>query len=81
MLKIICDKCGKEADRVGYSIEIHSLNNPSPMYLSDTGRPRITDCGHHISFTLCQHCYRDMELPNIYTCMRKNKIQWRNEDD
>lgn len=81
MVKIYCDKCGKDTERVAYSIEIHSLQNASPMYLSDTGRPQITDCGHHVTFTLCQDCYRDMKLPNLYNSIRKKKIQWRDEDD
>lgn len=80
MIKIICDKCGKEADRVGYSIEVHSLHNASPMYLTDTGLPHITDDNSHINFTLCQDCYRAMKLPNIYTSIRNKEIYWRDKE-
>lgn len=81
MVKIFCDKCGKDCDRVAYSVEVNSIHNPSPMYISDTGTPHITDNNSHIIFILCQDCYRDIGLPNIYSSIRNKKICWRDNDE
>ena len=81
MIRITCDYCGVDCDRVSYDVRIGILHNPVPMYMSDFGEAHITDDNTRVRFTLCQKCYRDkFNLPNIYACSRKKKMVWRDEE-
>lgn len=80
MIKIICDKCGADCDRVAFDIRIGVLHNPTPMYIRDLGEPKITDDNTRIRFTLCTKCYREkFHLPNIY--MSSNHVVWRDQEE
>lgn len=46
----------------------------------DNGEPKITDGNTHIRFLLCQKCYREMGLPNIYMAQEAKRIVWREDD-
>ena len=82
MIKIICDYCGVDCDRVSYDVRIGVLHNPVPMYMSDLGEAHITDDQARVRFTLCQKCYREQfKLPNIYTSICKKQLIWREEDE
>lgn len=82
MLKIICDHCGADCDLVGYDVLIRSIHNPCPHGYLDTGDMHITDePKHHIRFTLCQKCYRQVFcLPNLYQCELEQRVVFRGKD-
>lgn len=82
MVRIICDKCGCDCDRNAYDVFVQAIHNPAPLYYNDQKAATITDEPNtHVRFTLCQKCYREMQFPNIYSCMEKKKIVWRDEQD
>lgn len=77
MLEIICDRCKKDCDRVGFDVMISTIHNPVPVYFTDAGRAQITDDNTHARFVLCQKCYQEMGLPNIHMAVRTGKIEFR----
>lgn len=79
MIKMICDKCGKDCDLIAYDIRIGVLHNPVPVSLKDVGEPKITSDNSHIRMLLCQDCYKELGLPNIYATIRENKLTFRKE--
>ena len=78
MLKVICDKCGCDCDRVGYELRISAIHNPVPLYPTDVGELKITDDVTKIRCVVCQKCYRELGLPNIYEAAR-GKVLFRKE--
>lgn len=81
MIRVICDCCGNDCNRVSFDIRVGILHNPVPMYMSDLGEAHITDDNTRVRFVLCQKCYSDkFGLPNIYSCNRNKKIVWRNKE-
>lgn len=66
MIRLICDKCGKDCDLNALDIMIHNIHNPVPHSLEDVGRPQLTSSGEHKRFLLCSDCYRALGLPNVY---------------
>ena len=66
MVKLICDKCGKDCDLCAYDITIASLHNPVPHHRSDIGLAQISCDNTRVRFVLCQECYAEHGLPNIY---------------
>lgn len=66
MIKVICDKCGGNCDRTAYDIRIGAIHNPTPLNAHDRDELKITDDNTQIRFVLCQECYYDMGLPDIY---------------
>lgn len=81
MLKIICDKCGHDCDRVGYELRVAAIHNPVPLYPTDIGELKITDDTTQIRCVVCQECYKKLGLPNIYEVARTGEIFFRCEDD
>ncbi len=82
MIKVVCDKCGEEKEVCNYCITIDLLHNHKPHSMTDTcGKPEITCDKSAIRFTLCQKCYKQMGFPNIYKCLRENRLVWRGEED
>lgn len=79
MIKVMCDKCGGNCDRVAYDIRIGAIHNPTPLYASDTGEAKITDDNTQIRFVLCQKCYFKMGLPNIYKTATSGTVEFRTE--
>ncbi len=67
MVKLICDKCGKDCDLCAFDILISSLHNPVPHRRNDFGLPQISFDDTRLRFVLCQDCYIAHGLPNIYT--------------
>ena len=81
MLKMICDKCGADCDRIAYDVRVNVLHNPVPVVMTDSGEPKITCDNSRIRFLLCQNCYKQLGLPNIYKCVDKGEVVWRDEDE
>ena len=81
MIKVVCDKCGADKDLVNYCVTVDLLHNHNPCSFTDThGKPEITCDRSSIRFILCQHCYKELKLPNIYTSLRKGDVVWREDD-
>lgn len=77
MIELICDKCGKNCDLNAYDIRVNVIHNPVPSSFKDLGEPHLTDDKSRMRMLLCQDCYRELGLPNIYTVNRNNKIEFR----
>lgn len=80
MIQVICDKCGKDCDRVAYEIRVSSIHNPTPLYALDVGDLKITDERKSYRFVLCQGCYRKMGFPNYYKATEGSALVFRDED-
>ena len=66
MVKLYCDKCGKDCGCIARDILINNIENPVPASIRDTTRPQITaDCKTK-RLLLCQACYRQTGLPNLF---------------
>ena len=82
MIRLVCDKCRKDCDRTAYDILIRSVHNPVPVRFDDTECLSITDEPFNtIRFMVCQKCYREMKLPNVYECNSIGGIVWREGQD
>lgn len=80
MIRIFCDRCGADCDLVGYDVRACVLHNFTPHSIFEVGEPKLSDDQTHIRFVLCQKCYRDLGLPNIYMAKEAKKIVWREDD-
>lgn len=66
MVKLYCDKCGRDCGHIARDILISNIENPVPTSTGDTERPQITaDCKTK-RFLLCQECYKQTGLPNLF---------------
>lgn len=77
MVKLICDKCGSDCDRIGYDVSVRALHNFIPYTKNDIGEPQITCDNSHVRFVLCQECYIKMGLP--YLCVQEGakEVVWK----
>lgn len=66
MIKLICDKCGKDCDLIARDIQVCNIINPIPHDVTDIGLPTISNSNERKRFLLCQNCYKKMGLPNLY---------------
>lgn len=73
MIKMFCDKCGKECANA-YDIKIGVLQNPCPVNIKNTNTAQITDDNTEIRMLLCQDCYNELNLPNVYMSNRAGKL-------
>ena len=80
MIKLICDKCGSNCDRVAYDIRVGVAHNPIPISYQDLGELTITDDHTRYRFFLCQDCFRDMGFPNPYMVERGKPLAFREEE-
>lgn len=80
MIKIFCDRCGADCDLVGYDVRVSALHNPTPHSIFEMGEPKLSDDQTHIRFVLCQKCYKNFGLPNIYMAKEAKKVVWREDD-
>lgn len=77
MVKVLCDKCGKDCGLNALAITTEVINNPCPVHLQDCGELQIT-CDHsRIRYILCQECYIGLGLPNVYSTIRNKKLEFR----
>ncbi len=76
MVKLICDKCGSDCDRIGYDILIRMLRNFAPYDKNDKSSPCLTDGDQHLRILLCQDCYMSLRLPNLYIQEGKKEVVW-----
>lgn len=81
MLKMMCDKCGKDSNLIAYDLLIRLLHNPSPVSITDKSDPTITHDNSSMRIMLCQNCYRKLGLPNIYTALNDNKLEFRDKPE
>ena len=79
MVKLICDKCGKDCDRIGFDIMIRLISNYAPYGKNDTSSPRLTDENQHLRMILCQDCYIGLGLPNLYVQDESKEVVWPDE--
>ena len=80
MVKLICDKCGKDCDRIGYDILIRMLRNFTPYDKNDKSSPCLTDGDQHLRMVLCQDCYIGLGLPNLYAQDKSKEVVWPDEN-
>lgn len=80
MIKVICDKCGTDCERVAFEIRVSSIHNPTPIYANDVGDLKITDERKSYRFVLCQKCYRKMGFPNYYKATDGEPLVFRDKD-
>ena len=73
MVKIICDKCGKECDHNAFDVFVNFLHDYIPTHCKETVKANIGDENTHIRFILCQDCYKKFGLPNPYS----KEIKWQ----
>lgn len=66
MIKIICDKCGKDCDNIALDVLVRALENPTPVSCKDTGAPKLTINSESKRMLLCQSCYKALGLPNVF---------------
>lgn len=64
MFKVICDKCGKDCDKVSTFIEVKRITNYA-ISPKDIGDPQGTTTAT-MQMALCKECYAQLGLPNIY---------------
>lgn len=82
MVKVFCDKCGKDCDLISYVITVEVIHNPCPVNPLDTGGKIQLTCDHSsMRFCLCQECYRGLGFPNIHKTVRTKKLDWRDPYD
>ena len=77
MVKIFCDRCGKDCDLISYVVSCEVIHNPCPTNPFDRGEIKMTCDKSFIRMCMCQDCYREMKLPNIYICTSEKEIVWR----
>lgn len=77
MIKLICDRCGEDCGLNGYDVLVNVLHNPVPTSMNDVGDPQITDDTTSLRMLLCQHCYKELGLPNVYTASMKGTVTFR----
>lgn len=80
MVKVFCDKCGKDCQLQAFDILIGKISDPAPTNIFDTSDLKITCENDKIRFILCQDCYIKLGLPNIYTAKREKKLTFRDEE-
>lgn len=80
MIKLICDKCGKDCDRIGYDILIRMLDNFAPYDKNDTSAPHLTNKDQHLRMLLCQDCYISLKLPNLYMQEGSKGVVWNDKE-
>lgn len=81
MIKVLCDKCGKDCGLVAYDFLIGIIENPCPTYIHDVGSLKITANNMKLRFVVCQGCYRSFGFPNIHKAKRDGKLTWRDMKD
>lgn len=81
MIKIICDKCGCNCMRCGFHVDIQVIHNPTPIFCTDLGDLKITDDHTRVRFCLCQDCYAELGLPNVYIAAKKDELRFRDKSD
>ena len=79
MVKLICDKCGKDCDRIGYDILIRMFRNFAPYDKNDKTSPCLSDEARHLRMVLCQDCYIGLGLPNLYVQDESKEVVWPDE--
>ncbi len=77
MLKVLCDKCGKDCDKTAFELRVGVIHNPIPLDYSDEGDMRLTDTPDTIRFILCQDCYKAAGMPSVYKTTQEKKITFR----
>lgn len=81
MVKVFCDKCGMDCGLNAFVLTIQTIHNPNPVNISSFGSIKLTDDNTHIAMCLCQNCYRELKLPNIYSSVNKGTIVWNEETE
>lgn len=80
MVKLICDKCGKDCDHIGYDVQLGVLLDFSPYDKNDTASAKLTCDNHHLRMILCQECYIGLGLPNLYEQGKSKEVVWPDEE-
>ena len=78
MIKVECDKCGQSTSRCNFEIQVLPLINTTPQYFDEAGDAKLTcEADKRIRFVLCEDCYRNMGLPNVYYAHEKGALVFR----
>ena len=80
MLKIICDKCGKDCRAHALDILVRVIVIPAPLSIESTNDPKITCDNSAIRMLLCQDCYRKLGMPNVHTTKRTGQLAFRDKE-
>lgn len=81
MIKVICDKCGKDCGLNAMVLTIQVIHNPSPVFVLDRCDLKITDDNSFMKMCLCQECYEKLHFPNIYKVQRTKKLEWEEDNE
>ena len=79
MIKVLCDKCGKDCGLNAMLLTIQVIHNPSPINPLDGCDLKITDDKTFMKMCLCSDCYGKLNFPNIYTVQRTRELKWKDE--
>lgn len=80
MVRMFCDKCGKDCDAVAFDVAVTGIENPVPLSIFSRGEPRLSCTNNRYRFMLCQTCYRKMGFPNIFKVMDDGELEFRDEE-
>ena len=81
MVKVFCDRCGADCKLNAYAIRIENIHNRYPSFPLDIGPPYLSVSHERCQFTLCQDCYLEMGLPNLYEVQNNKEIRFRGVRD
>lgn len=81
MVRVFCDKCGKDCELNAYEIRVEVIHNPTPYHALDIGDAKLSDVKDRCRFILCQDCYREMGMPNVYKVQDTRKVTFRDWED
>ena len=77
MVKVFCDRCGADCGLNAYAIRIENIHNRYPSFPLDIGPPYLGVSHERCQFTLCQDCYLEIGLPNLYEVQNTKEIRFR----
>lgn len=81
MIKVICDKCGKDCGLNAIDVSMGIIHNPCPTHVLDVDNLKITNDYSRIRFILCQDCSKELGLPNIYETVKTKELKFREYND
>lgn len=80
MLKVLCDKCGKDCGAQALDVLVRVIDNPAPLSIDSTYEPQITCDNSAIRMLLCHECYEKLGMPNVFTTKRTGQLAFRDKE-
>ena len=73
MIKLTCDKCGRDCGLNAFVITNELIHNPNPTSYKDRGDINISSTNFQYKLMLCQSCYGELNLPNYFMVKDEGK--------